>query len=297
MARRIVPTGATLGAVVAGVRLDALSDSEWRAIEAAFLEYAVLLFPAQHPSRETQVAFGRRFGELDSLVAKTGSVAISNVEPDGTLMDDAAPAKQLLRGNEGWHTDSSYMPVSALASLLSAEVVTERGGETEWADMRAAYDALDPAMRSRIADLSAYHSIRYSQARAGLASAPGGALYYGFDGSGAPLRPLVKRHPVTGRPALFIGRHAYGIPGLAPEESERLLDELLAFACQPPRVLRHVWRPGDLAIWDNRCVLHRARPYDPRVPRVLHHTRIAGDPRTESALPSAPGVASGVGAA
>ena len=89
---------------------------------------------------------------------------------------------------------------------------------------------------------------------------------------------------MTGRRALFIGRHAFGIPGLAAEESERLLDELLDFACRPPRVLRHRWQPGDLAIWDNRCVLHRARPYDPNVPRVMHHTRIAGDPATESGL-------------
>jgi alpha-ketoglutarate-dependent taurine dioxygenase len=94
----------------------------------------------------------------------------------------------------------------------------------------------------------------------------------------------VKVHPVTGRRALFIGRHAFGIPGLAADESERLLDQLLDFACHPPRVLRHHWQPGDLVIWDNRCVLHRARPYDPRVPRVMHHTRIAGDPATESGL-------------
>jgi alpha-ketoglutarate-dependent taurine dioxygenase len=285
---RIEASDATLGATVTGAKLDALSEAEWRAIESAFLEHAVLIFPAQHLSREAQVTFGRRFGELDSLVAKTGTVPISNLKADGTLMEETEPAKQLLRGNEGWHTDSSYMPVSAKASLLSAEVVTESGGETEWADMRAAWEALDAATRARIEELSAYHSIRYSQARASLISAPGGALYYGFDGSDAPLRPLVKRHPVTRRPALFIGRHAYGIPGLAPADSERLLDELLAVACRPPRVLRHVWQPGDLALWDNRCVLHRARPYDPKLPRVLHHTRIAGDPRSESALPRAP---------
>jgi alpha-ketoglutarate-dependent taurine dioxygenase len=97
----------------------------------------------------------------------------------------------------------------------------------------------------------------------------------------------VKVHPVTGRPALFIGRHAYGILGLPTADSERLLEELLAFACQPPRVLTHRWQPGDAAIWDNRCLLHRARAYDPGVPRVLHHTRIAGDPKTEAGLPPA----------
>jgi alpha-ketoglutarate-dependent taurine dioxygenase len=280
---RLEPTDATLGAVITGVRLAALDDAEWRAIEAAFHEHAVLILPGQHPSRDEQVAFGRRFGELDSLVARTGTVPISNRLPDGRLLEGANPIKQILIGNEGWHTDSSYMPVSARASLLSAEVVTEQGGETEWADMRAAWDALDAATRERVADLAAFHSIKYSQARAGL-NAPSFAYGYEIELKDAPLRPLVKVHPVTGRSALFIGRHAFGVPGLAQEESERLLDELLAFACRPPRVLQHRWQPGDLAIWDNRCVLHRARPYDPNVPRVLYHTRIAGDPATESGL-------------
>jgi len=275
---------ATLGAVVRGVKLAALGAGDWRAIEDAFHAHAVLIFPGQHLSREEQAGFGRRFGELDPLVAQTGTVAISNVLPGGGLRDDADPVKQILLGNEGWHTDSSYMPVSARASLLSAEIVTERGGETEWADMRAAYDALDEPTRARIASLAAFHSLKYSQARAGFGDQPGGAYSYGLDQTDAPLRPLVKLHPVTGRRALFIGRHAFGVPGLAPKQSEQLLDELLAFACRPPRVLAHRWQPGDLALWDNRCVLHRARPYDAGVPRVMHHTRIAGDPATEAAL-------------
>jgi alpha-ketoglutarate-dependent taurine dioxygenase len=288
MSLRVEPANATLGAVVTGARIAALDEVEWRAIESAFHEHAVLIFPDQHPTREQQVAFGRRFGELDSLVAQAGTVPISNRLPNGKLLEPAHPVMQILRGNEGWHTDSSYMPVSARASLLSAEVVTASGGETEWADMRAAWDALDPALRERVAGLAAYHSLKYSQARAGYGAASSSEYGYGLAQDEAPLRPLVKVHPVTKRPALFIGRHAFGIPGLAPEESERLLDDLLAFACQPPRVLQHTWRPGDLAIWDNRCVLHRARPYDPSVARVLHHTRIAGDPATESGLPGAP---------
>ena len=287
MSLQIEPAGATLGAVVTGVRIGALDPAEWSPIESAFHEHAVLIFPAQHPTREEQVAFGRRFGELDPLVAQTGTVPISNRMGNGKLLDDQHPVKQILLGNEGWHTDSSYMPVSARASLLSAEVVTDHGGETEWADMRAAFAALDPELRERVSRLSSYHSLKYSQARAGYGAASSPEYGYGLAQDEAPLRPLVKVHPVTKRPALFIGRHAFGIPGLAPDESERLLDDLLAFACQPPRVLRHRWQPGDLAIWDNRCVLHRARPYDPTVPRVLHHTRIAGDPDTESGMPGA----------
>ena len=109
---------------------------------------------------------------------------------------------------------------------------------------------------------------------------------YGFHQEDPPLRPLVKVHPVTGRPALYIGRHAYGIPGLSPEESEALLDELVDFACRPPRTYEHNWQPGDVVIWDNRCVLHRARPYDRSEPRVMKHVRVAGDPASEMALPS-----------
>jgi len=280
------PTEATLGATVTGVKIGALSDAAWREIESAFLEHAVLIFPGQRLSRAEQRAFGERFGELDSLVARTGTVPISNRLADGRLREDHDPVMQILIGNEGWHTDSSYMPVSAKASMLSAEIIPASGGETEWADMRAAYDALAASTRERIDRLAAYHSLKHSQAKIGHTDP--GEFTYGFGDASPPLRPLVKRHPATGRPALFIGRHAYGIPGLAAEESARLLDELLDFACRPPRLLRHAWRPGDVAVWDNRCVLHRARPYDHTEPRVLHHTRIAGEPETESGLEAPP---------
>jgi alpha-ketoglutarate-dependent taurine dioxygenase len=106
---------------------------------------------------------------------------------------------------------------------------------------------------------------------------------YGFHDQGEPLRPLVKTHPETGRRALYIGRHAHDIPGLTGEESAQLLDRLLDFACQPPRTVLHAWQPGDIAIWDNRALLHRARPYPRNEPRVMVHARVAGDPATESA--------------
>jgi len=174
------------------------------------------------------------------------------------------------------------MPLAAKASVLSARVVASEGGETEWVDMRAAYDALGAETRERIANLSAYHSLYYSQARIGHHPDDRSKIA-GFHEEGAPLRPLVKQHPVTGRKVLFLGRHANGIPGLPEEESEALIDELMAGACQAPRIHRHAWQVGDVAIWDNRAVLHRARPYDYEKPRVLVHTRVAGDPRTELA--------------
>jgi alpha-ketoglutarate-dependent taurine dioxygenase len=279
---QIVRTDATLGAIVTGPKLASLRDADWRAIEGAFHAHGVLVFPGQHLTRNEQAAFGRRFGEFDALVAHSGTLPISNLLPDGRIREAADPIMGILRGNEGWHTDSSYMPLAAKASILSAEIAARNGGETEWADMRAAWDALNDDMKARIAELAAHHSLVHSQAKIGE-FAPG-RFNYGYEGHDAPLRPLVKRHPVTGRSSLFIGRHAYGIPGLAESESERLLDELLEFACQPPRLFRHRWQAGDVAIWDNRCVLHRARPWDPAEPRVMHHTRIAGDPATESGL-------------
>src|SRR5262245_40786820 len=284
MTLTITPTGAKLGAKVTGVDLSDLDDAVWADIERAFLTYAVLIFPGQHLSDTAQIGFGRRFGAIEQLVADREIVPISNQRADGTLMNEDEHGMQLMRGNEGWHTDSSYMPLAAKASILSAHVVSSAGGQTEWADMRAAYDALDEVTKARIAELSAYHSLYYSQGRIGHKAAVGSS--YGFHTDDPPLRPLVKVHPVTGRKSLFIGRHAYGIPGLEPEESEKLLDELVTFACQAPRTYSHAWQPGDVVVWDNRCVLHRARPFDHSEPRVMKHTRVSGEPASELAVRS-----------
>jgi alpha-ketoglutarate-dependent taurine dioxygenase len=284
MALTVKPTQATLGATVTGVDLARLDDAAWAAVEQAFLKYAVLIFPGQHLSDDAQIAFGRRFGNIEQLVADREIVPISNQRADGTLLKDDEYGMQIMRGNEGWHTDSSYMKLAAKASVLSAHVVPSEGGETEWADMRAAYDALDDVTKARIANLSAYRSLHYSQSRIGHKAAVGSS--YGFHNESPPPRPLVKVHPVTGRKSLFIGRHAYGIPGLTPEESEKLLDGLVTFACQPPRTYKHSWSPGDVVVWDNRCVLHRARPFDHSQARVMRHTRIAGETASELAIAS-----------
>jgi len=279
---KVTPTDATLGAIITGVDLASLNERAWRAVEEAFHERAVLIFPAQHLNAEAQVAFGARFGRVEQLVPGMKIVPISNQRKDGSLLADSEHQMQVLIGNEGWHTDSSYMPISAKASILSAHVLPSAGGETEWADMRAAYQALDDAMRARIEGLAAYHSLFHSQAKIGHRAKVGAG--YGFYEGEPPLRPLVKTHPVTGQAALYIGRHAYGIPGLSEQASEQLLTDLVNFACQPPRTLQHRWSVGDVVIWDNRCVLHRARPYDHRQPRVMQHTRIQGEPDTESGL-------------
>ena len=279
---RIEPTQATLGATVSDVSLAELGDADWQEIHRAFLDYALLIFPGQHLSAQAQIAFAERFGEIEILVDDLKSIPITNKALDGSLMDDDTHQMKLLQGNEGWHTDSSYMPLSARASVLSAHIVPPSGGETEWADMRAAYDALDEATQAQIADLTAYHSYFYSQGRIGHQVAAGAG--YGFFEGEPPRRPLVKQHPETGRKALYIGRHACNIPGMKENDSEQLLDNLVTEACKPPRTLTHSWRPGDVVVWDNRCLLHRARPYDHRDERLMVHTRVAGDPATETAL-------------
>ena len=247
----------------------------------------MLIFPGQHLAPTSQEDFARRFGDIEILVEGKRSIAISNRGEHGQPIKEDSVFMQLLRGNEGWHTDSSYMRVAAKASVLSARTIAPAGGETEWADMRAAYQALDPGLRERISTLAAHHSIAYSQARAGHALPSKTGEYvggYGFEGGPPPLRPLVKVHPETGRPSLLIGRHAHAIPGLDPAESERLLDELVDFACQPPRVYRHAWTPGDAVVWDNRCLLHRGMPWDMREARVMYHARVKGDAASEGAL-------------
>jgi alpha-ketoglutarate-dependent taurine dioxygenase len=279
MVPTITPIDASFGAVITDVKLASMSDAEWKVIEDAFHEYGALVFPAQHLSAEEQVAFGQRFGKIEVLRPGQKHVQISNQADDGRILSKKEKRFQTLRGNEGWHTDSSYMPLAAKASILSAQVVPSWGGETALADMRDAYDKLDDAMKENIADLVAYHSLYASQAKAGFIFKTGEG--YGFHTHGMPIRPLVKVHPVTGRKSLFIGRHAWRIPGMDDKDTQALLDELLDFAVQPPRTYTHQWRPGDVMIWDNRCMLHRACPYDYSEPRVMRHVRVAGEPETE----------------
>jgi alpha-ketoglutarate-dependent taurine dioxygenase len=275
----VTPIDASLGAVITDVKIGSMSESEWQVVEDAFHDYAALVFPAQHLSDDEQVAFGERFGAIEILRPGQKHAAISNKAADGKVLTDKEKRFQTLRGNEGWHTDSSYMPLAAKASILSAQVVPRAGGETELADMRDAYDKLDDAGKAQIEDLVAYHSLYASQAKAGFVFKTGEA--YGFHTHGTPIRPLVKTHPVTDRKSLFIGRHAFRIPGMDDADAQALLDGLLEFAVQPPRTYAHKWQPGDVMMWDNRCILHRACPYDYSEPRVMRHVRVAGEPETE----------------
>ena len=270
------------GATVTDVALGQLTDADFGTIKAAFLDRGFLLFPGQFLSDAENVAFGERFGELEF-----GAAALSNQERhgDGQLGKVFDIDSQRMRtnvGNEAWHTDSTYKPISSKCAMLSAVVVPETGGETELADLRAGYAALDRTTRERIQDLSAFHSTQYSQANDVGDFPPQDArgVYHGE----AYLRPLVKVHPETGVPNLFVGRHAFGIPGLERAESRRLIRSLIDFVVSDPaRVYTHRWRPGDTLLWDNRAIAHRARPYDYAEPRVLIGTRVAGEPESELA--------------
>jgi alpha-ketoglutarate-dependent taurine dioxygenase len=275
----VTPLDATFGATVRGVQLAGADEEAIEEIHQLWLEHALLIFPGQHLDRDQQNEFARHFGELEFPAAP-----LSNLDKEGRLRPDdgSDDMVKILRGNMGWHMDSTYMAVQAKGAVFTAHVVPKVGGETGWADARDGYDTLDAATRDQIADLCAHHSLYHSQALIGDVR-EGESAGYGFFGQDPPLRPLVKHHPDTGRAALVVGRHAYGIPGMGEQESEDLLRRLVEHTCREPRVHHHRWEPGDAVLWDNRCLLHRATPWDMSEPRVMFHTRIAGDPETELA--------------
>jgi alpha-ketoglutarate-dependent taurine dioxygenase len=277
------PLDATFGATVMEIDLAELDQGTWEELHAAWVEHALLIFPGQRLDPDTQNTFARRFGRLEFE-----AVPISNLDRDGQIVDSDDDVVKVLRGNEGWHHDSTYMPIQAKGAVFSAEIVPSGGAPTGWADMRAAYDDLDTATHDLIADKVAYHSLYYSQGRAGYLPSKrnesGGYDQYGFHDLEPSLRPLIKVHPDTGRPNLLIGRHAYGIVGMEPEASEALLDHLNEWACEAPRVYHHHWSVGDVVVWDNRRLMHRAAPVDMTRPRRMWHTRIAGEPESELAL-------------
>ncbi|MEC7957094.1 MAG: TauD/TfdA family dioxygenase [Pseudomonadota bacterium] len=274
--------GKVFGAIVTGVSLVDMDDKTFKTLYQAFLEYGFLVLPEQFLSEQQNIEFGKRFGELEF-----GALPLANQHrnDDGsfsTLVKLDSQRMRTNRGNEAWHTDSTYWPVSSKCAMLSALKVPNVGGQTELADMRAGYASLPIDLQEQIESLSAYHSTEFSQAN-DLGDFPErdkNSIYHGE----AYLRPLVKVHPETGVKNLFIGRHAFGIPGLSRQRSRELLAQLLEHVvAEPTRVYQHQWREGDLLVWDNRALLHRARPYDYSEPRVLIGTRVKGDEASELA--------------
>ena len=179
------------------------------------------------------------------------------------------------------------MPIQAKGSVFTAHTVPSSGGETGWVDCRASYAALENEMKEKLKNLNAYHSYEYSQKeRYGHKSKEESEFSgYGFDVDPKPLRPLVKTHPETGIKCLTIGRHIYKIPGMEDDEARSLAKELEEFSLSNQEwIYHHNWKKGDAVIWDNRCLMHQACPWNYEEPRIMFHSRIAGDKSSELAL-------------
>ena len=269
---------------VSGIDLTrTLSDAEVAAIHAGMDHYGVLVFHDQHLDDEQQIAFSRQLGKLEEATGDIMSEKdrrlsmhlndISNLDKHGELLPRDDRRRLFGLGNLLWHSDSSFKDVPAKYSLLSARKIPSTGGNTEFADMRAAYDALDDTMKAEVHDLICSHSQIFSR----------GIL--GFDdftdaerAKWAPVRQrLVRRHPNTGRLSLYLASHAGGIEGWPMPEARSFLRDLNEHATQREFVYAHVWRPRDLVMWDNRVTMHRARRYDPKEVRDMRRTTLTND--------------------
>jgi alpha-ketoglutarate-dependent 2,4-dichlorophenoxyacetate dioxygenase len=275
---------------VAGIDCrEPLTEDEVTAVEAGMDRYAVLVFRDQRLSDEQQLAFTQHFGALENYRTPghvrrreesrlgPGMADFSNLDKSGSIMpaDDRVWFFKL--ADRLWHSDSSFRPVPAKYSLLSGRILPSWGGNTEFADMRAAYDALDARSKAEIEDLVCEHSLIYSRAAIGFTElAPAEAAAF------APVRQrLVRTHPVTGRKSLFLSAHAGGIVGWTVPEARMFLRDLTEHATQSEFVYSHEWRVGDLVVWDNRQTMHRARRFDDRNEiRDVRRTTLAGDAPT-----------------
>ncbi|HUO64300.1 MAG TPA: TauD/TfdA family dioxygenase [Terriglobales bacterium] len=258
-----------------------LDEGDFGQVRDAFNRYAVLVFPEQMLTDDQQIAFSERFGPLEVSIRKDRQRRIenprisdiSNVDERDRVFDPDDERAIYNAGNRLWHSDSSFKQVPAMASLLSGREVPPEGGETEYADLRGAWDALPTDGKRGLESLVAEHSFVYSRGLIGYDQ------FTDAERAAVPpvLQAVVRTHPATGRKSLYLGSHASYIIGRPVEEGRALLRELLDFATQPQFVYRHVWRRHDLVMWDNRCVLHRGRPWDERRHRrVMHRTTVAG---------------------
>lgn len=289
---QVTPVQGDFVAVVDNVDLAyPLSDDEFAAVEMAFETYGVIVFPAQDITDDQQIAFSRRFGPLEPSVRRHRNRAvsnvflsdISNVGSDGQIMAEKSEAMSYNRGNQLWHSDSSFKEIPSKASLLSAREVPPSGGETEFADMRAAWDTLSAEKQVEISDLVAQHSLAYSRATMGYDA---GEKFMDVEKSEVPPvpQPLIRVSPVTGRKSLYVGSHAAYVDGMDRNAGRTLLDGLLAHAAEDRFIYIHNWAAFDLVMWDNRCINHRGRPWQSQKHRrVMRRTTIGGDGFDEAA--------------
>jgi alpha-ketoglutarate-dependent 2,4-dichlorophenoxyacetate dioxygenase len=260
------PLHPSFGARVTGIDLASpMSSATHDAVMAAFNDYSVLVFPGQSLDDETQVSFSATFGPLEKAITRKAASGaglhvadLTNIDADGNLIPPDDRKQLFHKANHLWHTDSTYKPQTALASMLYAIVVPSRGGETEYVSTRAAFEALPPARQQELMGQWALHDFQRSRDLV----APG-LVEKNVQNSLPPVwRPLVRLNPSTGRPALYIASHAVQIEGMSREDSRPVLDELLDFCTRGECIYTHSWQPGDLVMWDNRCTMHRGRPWD-----------------------------------
>lgn len=274
----VVPLGPGFAAELRGVTLKdvASDDAAYAAVRAAFEEHSVLVFRGQTVTDEIQLAFSRRFGPPE--VTKVGSqgtgshfVILSTIGPDGKVVP--ADHRLILRAkaNQLWHTDSSFKPVPALASILSARIIPARGGETEYVSTRLALARLDEALRNKLQNSFAWHDYAHSrkQIAPDLASPE----------ERAALPPqcwrMVWTNPVNGHGAIYLASHAYAVEGMEAAAGKKLIDELMQAATAPGTSYLHQWREGDVVMWDNRATMHRGRPWPAHEPRLMVRTTIS----------------------
>jgi alpha-ketoglutarate-dependent 2,4-dichlorophenoxyacetate dioxygenase len=272
-----------------------LTQAQVAEIEAGMDRFAVLVFPDQPLTDDEQCTYSRNFGELEATLIgqmskpserRLGPVEIgdiSNLDPSGKLRERDDNRRMYALGNRLWHSDASFRATGAGYSLLSARVVPGYGGNTEFADMRAAYDALDATTKTDIEDLITEHSIAFSRGVLGFDN-------YG-EGNADKVRPvrhrLVRTHPVTGRKSLYLSAHIGGIVGWPVPEALAFIRDLTEHATQPQFTHAHQWRVNDLVMWDNRTTMHRARRYkDLQEVRDLHRTSIKGTGMTAEQVPA-----------
>jgi taurine dioxygenase len=274
----IRPLSPNLGAELIGVDLArGVDDALFRDIYALFLRYQVLLFGAQDLPPGRQVEFARRFGEVQIHVMNQYHAdgypelyRLSNVDERGN-----PTGKHPDKGTLAWHTDGSWQRVTGQATILYAEVVPAAGGETHYCDMYGAYERLSSQWKARVADLRAVHNLDFSRNRRHGENPMTDAQRQAVP----PVdHPVVRTHPETGRKSLFLGDHAEYILGMDYDEGRALIEELNALAIHPDLTYAHRWQPGQLILWDNRCLLHRATEYDvSREPRVIRRCTVLGD--------------------
>jgi alpha-ketoglutarate-dependent 2,4-dichlorophenoxyacetate dioxygenase len=264
-----------------------LSKAEAAAIDAGMDRYAVLIIRDQNITDDQQMAFTLNFGAIElaqggnitkahELRLKQGMIDVSNLDKDGKPLDRSDRRRMFNLGNRLWHSDSSFRAKPAKYSILSARTVASEGGNTEFADMRAAYDTLDDATRDTIEDLVCEHSLIYSRGSMGFTE-----LTEEERAFMTPVRQrLVRTHPVTGRKSLYLSSHAGTIVGWQVPEARDFLRDLNEHATQRELVYTHRWRQYDLVMWDNRQTMHRVRRFDESQPRDMRRTTVAGEAMT-----------------